>query len=68
MHIKRVDYLYNSINRLVIEIMKINCLAVCETRWTGSERLQKNDIIIIYSGGREHQRGVALILEKPFSE
>jgi len=48
--------------------MRINCLGLCEVRWTENDQFRKNDKTIIYSGGHEHQRGVALILDKRLSK
>ena len=48
--------------------MRINCLGLCEVRWTENGQFRKNDKTIIYSGGHEHQRGVALILDKRLSK
>jgi len=48
--------------------MRINCLGLCEVRWTGNGQFRKNDKTITYSGEHEHQRGVALILDKRLSK
>jgi len=37
--------------------MRINCLELCEVRWTENGQFRKNDKTIIYSGGHKHQRG-----------
>ena len=31
----------------------------CETRWTENGRINKEDHIMIYSGGEQHTNGVA---------
>jgi len=48
--------------------MRINCLGLCEVRWTENGQFRKNNKTVIYSGGHEHQRGVALILDKRLSK
>jgi len=48
--------------------MRINCLGLCEVRWTENGQFRKNNKTIIDSGGHEHQRGVALILDKRLSK
>ena len=48
--------------------MRINCLGVCEVRWTENGQFRKNNETIIYSGGHEHQRGIALMLDKRLSK
>ena len=47
---------------------KINILGLCETRWKGSGDYNDNGYRIIYSGGKKHQNGVALILDRHHSE
>ena len=61
-------YQQGKMDNVILEMdrMEINCLSVCETWWTKNGPLQNNDKTIICSGRREHQRGVALILNKPF--
>ena len=59
----KLDNVWMEMNR-----MRINCLGLCEVRWTENDQFRKNDKTIIYSGGHEHQRGVALILDKRLSK
>ena len=42
----------------------ISILGICETHWTGSDELTSDGISIIYSGGKEHARGVGIMLNK----
>jgi len=44
--------------------LDINILGLCETRWTGQSDFYSGDFRIIHSGGMEHQRGVAVVLDK----
>jgi len=47
--------------------MGLQCLGLCEVRWTQAGEFQKDQKRIFYSGGTQHQRGVGLILDKHFS-
>jgi len=44
--------------------LHINILGLCETRWTDQSDFYSGDFRIIHSGGMEHQRGVAVVLDK----
>lgn len=44
--------------------MEINIMGLCEVRWTGSGKTQKDDYTMIYSGGDKHVKGVGVILDK----
>ena len=48
--------------------MRINCFDLCEVRWTENAQFLRNGKTVIYSGGREHQGGVALILNRRLSK
>jgi len=48
--------------------MRINCLGLCEVRWTENGQFRKNDKIVIYSERHGHQRGVALLLDARLSK
>ncbi|XP_063601937.1 craniofacial development protein 2-like [Penaeus indicus] len=41
--------------------LKVNILGICETRWTGSEEFNSEDL---HSGGEKHELGVAVMLDK----
>lgn len=47
---------------------KIDVLGVSEVRWKDSGDLDSDEYRIIYSGGAERQRGVAIIVEKELSK
>ena len=40
----------------------LNVLGVSEVRWNGNGDFESDDLRVIYSGGEERQRGVAIIL------
>ena len=42
----------------------MNVLGVSEVRWKGSGDFESDGYRVIYSGGKERQRGVAVILDK----
>ena len=42
---------------------KINVLGLCEVRWKGEGDFMSDDVRVIYSGGKESQRGVAVLLD-----
>ena len=46
---------------------KLSVLGLCEVRWRNDRQSVKGDNTVIYSGGDQHHRGVALILNKQFS-
>ena len=48
--------------------LKLGVLGLCEVRWKNAGQLVKGDKTVIYSGGDQHHRGVALILNKQFSK
>ena len=48
--------------------IRISNLGLCEVRWTGNGQFEKDDKTIIYSGGGEHNNGVALIMDKKFTD
>jgi endonuclease/exonuclease/phosphatase family metal-dependent hydrolase len=43
---------------------KVNILGLSETRWKGNGDYTSDGYRIIYSGGKKHERGVAIILDK----
>ena len=47
---------------------RINCFGLCEVRWTENSQFLKDVKTVIYSGGREHQSDVALILDRKLSK
>ncbi|BFZ16297.1 hypothetical protein BsWGS_19336 [Bradybaena similaris] len=51
-----------------LEREKINILGMCETRWKGTGIKTDEEFKIIYSGGEERQRGVAIILDRETSK
>ena len=48
--------------------LKLSVLGLCEVRWKNAGQLVKGDKTVIYSGGDQHHRGVALILNKQLSK
>ena len=44
--------------------MKLNILGVSEVRWKGKGDFISDGMRVIYSGGEEHQNGVALVLDE----
>lgn len=40
---------------------KLDILGLCETRWSGNGRLELENHTMLYSGGEQHAKGVALI-------
>ena len=42
----------------------LNVLGVSEVRWKGNGDFESDDFRVIYSGGEERQRGVAIILDR----
>jgi len=66
----RTLYQQGMLDNVLMEMnrMRINCLGLCEVRWTENGQFRKKDKTIIQSGGHEHQRGVALILNKRLSK
>lgn len=44
--------------------MGMNILGLCEVRWKGAGDFMSEDVRVIYSGGMESQRGVAVLLNK----
>jgi len=59
----KIDGVIQEMDRL-----KINILGLCEVRWKHSGQFKKGEKTVIYSGGDEHRRGVALIIDKLFSK
>ena len=47
-----------------VEDMRLDILGVCETRWTGSGIIQRENHDMIYAGGESHARGVGIIMGK----
>ena len=42
----------------------LNMLGVSEVRWNGNGDFESDDFRVIYSGGEERQRGIAIILDR----
>ena len=57
-------------DNVIVEMnrLKISALGLCEVRWTGTGQFQKDEKTISYSGGEQHQHGVALRLGKTFAK
>ena len=51
-----------------MQTLDIDILGVCETRWTGNERFNSDDIVMLYSGGETHSNGVGIIMKKEFAK
>ena len=47
--------------------MKLNILGLSEIRWLDSGNIEYDDYALVYSGGKEHAKGVGIIIEKRFS-
>ena len=47
-----------------MERYKINILGLSEVRWLEEGEFVSGEIRVIYSGGKERQRGVAVLLDK----
>ena len=45
-----------------VDNLKVNCLGLCEVRWTNAGEFNKDKKRIFYSGGSQHYCGVGLIL------
>jgi hypothetical protein len=45
------------------ERLQINILRLSEVRWRGAGMFSTDGFILIYSGGEQHQKGVAIILD-----
>ena len=44
--------------------MKLDLLGISECKWIDNGTLEKDDHIMIYSGGKEHKNGVGIIMRK----
>ena len=51
-----------------MERLNVNILGISEMRWKGAGRIPTDKNELIYSGGRIHERGVGLILDKETSK
>ncbi|XP_047471466.1 craniofacial development protein 2-like [Penaeus chinensis] len=51
-----------------MERYKVNILDMTEVRWKEKGDMMSGDFLMIYSGGQERQRGVALLLDKQSSQ
>jgi hypothetical protein len=49
--------------KVEMKIMKINILGLSEVSWKDSGDFMSEDVRVIYAGGKESQRGVAVILD-----
>ena len=47
-----------------MERMKINVLGLSEVRWKDGGEFTSDEVRVIYAGGEESQRGVAILLDK----
>jgi len=47
--------------------MRIGCLGLCEIRWTKAGDFIKDNKRVLFSGGEQHHRGVALVLDRNFA-
>ena len=63
---RRKDKLENV--KLEMKRMNLNILGVSEVRWKGDGDYMSDDVRVIYAGGEESQRGVAVILDKETSK
>src|SRR5580692_714171 len=53
------------LENLIVEMKKnnLNVLGVSEVRWTGEEDFESEGYRVIYSGGKQRERGVAVRLD-----
>ena len=51
-----------------IKRMKIIILGISEVRWQGAGKITSGTFEIFYSGGSEHERGMAIILEQDMAK
>lgn len=65
----RTLYQTGKLHNVVKEMkrLKVNIMGIAETRWTGSGRITTDGNTLIYSGAEEHERGVAILLDKQTS-
>ena len=49
-----------------MQMLDIDILGICETRWTGNGRFNSDDIVMLYSGGETHSNGVGIMMKKEF--
>ena len=61
---------YEKLENVTKEMIKykINILGLCETRWKDEGDFLYDNYRVIYAGGKHSQRGVALILDRKWSE
>jgi len=59
----RLEEVKEEMNRLGIDI-----LGVCETHWIGNGKFNSDNMMILYSGGEQHARGVGFIMSKQLSK
>ena len=55
----QLENVVHEMNRAQLDI-----LGLCETRWPGNGRLRLENHTMLYSGGEQHAKGVALIMTK----
>ena len=55
----QLENVVHEMNRAQLDI-----LGLCETRWPGNGRLELENHTMLYSGGEQHAKGVALIMTK----
>ena len=46
-----------------MEEIGMDVIGIAETRWTGSDKIVKDNYTFIYSGGQEHQHGVGILMK-----
>jgi len=46
-----------------IEDMKIDVMGISETRWTESGCIKREEYTMVYSGGKEHEHGVGIVMK-----
>lgn len=67
----KVQKLYQAgkFNNVFLEMDRVDgqCLGLSEVKWPGASEFTKEQKHILYSGGTQHQYGVALILNKDFA-
>ncbi|XP_023233867.1 craniofacial development protein 2-like [Centruroides sculpturatus] len=61
----RTLYELGKLDNLIQEIksMRLDVMGICETRWTGTGMIYKNEYTMMYSGVETHVNGVAIIMK-----
>ena len=60
------DQCYTKLENVKREMKRysLSVLGLCEVRWKDKGDFMSDDVRVIYSGGQQSQRGVAILLDK----